>query len=55
MKSNQIEILLKISASRNNDPRLVKEEDCELLLGNVILNLPVSEDRIKMEVRMMFG
>ena len=54
LKPNQKEMLLKIFATPKHDPNFVDEDDCELL-GNVVVNLPDSDERIKVEVRMMFG
>ncbi|KAH3842759.1 hypothetical protein DPMN_116263 [Dreissena polymorpha] len=54
LKSNQKEMLLKIFASPKREPMFVDEQDCEYL-GKVVVNLPDSEDKIRVEVKMMFG
>lgn len=54
LKANQKEMLLKIFASPKRDPQYVDEEDTEFL-GKVVVNLPDSEDKIRVEVKMMFG
>ncbi|WAR00659.1 HS12B-like protein [Mya arenaria] len=54
LKSSQKEMLLKIFASPKREPMYVDEEDCETL-GKVVVNLPDSEEKIRVEVKMMFG
>ncbi|XP_053398568.1 heat shock 70 kDa protein 12A-like [Mercenaria mercenaria] len=54
LKSNQREMLLKVFASTKRDPVFVDEEDTECL-GNVVVKLPDSTDKIRVEVKMMFG
>ena len=54
IKPGQREMLLKIFASPNRNPKFVDEEDCEYL-GRVIVNLPDCEEKIRVEVDMMFG
>lgn len=54
LKASQREMLLKIFASPKREPKFVDEEDTEYL-GKVIVNLPDSEDKIRVEVKMMFG
>ncbi|XP_053389262.1 heat shock 70 kDa protein 12A-like [Mercenaria mercenaria] len=54
LKSNQKEMLLKVFASPKRDPMFVDEDDTEYL-GKVVVNLPDSEDKIRVEVKMMFG
>lgn len=54
LKSNQREMLLKIFASPKRDPLFVDEDDAEYL-GKVVVNLPDSQDKIRVEVKMMFG
>lgn len=54
LKSNQREMLLKVFASPKPDPQFVDEDDTEYL-GKVVVNLPDSEDKIRVEVKMMFG
>lgn len=54
LKSNQKEMLLKVFASPKRDPKFVDEDDTEYL-GKVVVNLPDSEDKIRVEVKMMFG
>lgn len=54
LKANQKEMLLKIFASPKREPHYVDEEDTEFL-GKVVVNLPDSEEKIRVEVKMMFG
>ena len=54
LKPNQREMLLKIFASPRSDPKFVDEEDTEYL-GKLVVNLPDVDQKIKVEVKMMFG
>ena len=54
LKANQKEMLLKIFASPKRDPKYVDEDDTEYL-GKVVVNMPDSEEKIRVEVKMMFG
>lgn len=54
LKSNQKEMLLKIFACPKRDPQYVDEEDSEYL-GKLVVNLPDSEEKVRVEVKMMFG
>lgn len=54
LSSHQREMQLNIYASPKREPKYVDEEDSEYL-GRVIVELPDSEERIRVEVTMMFG
>ena len=54
IKSRQSEMLLKIYASEERDPKYVTDRTCEYL-GKVIVKLPETEERLKVDVKMIFG
>ncbi|KAL4230349.1 Heat shock 70 kDa protein 12A [Mactra antiquata] len=54
LKSNQREMLLKVYACPRQDPLFVDDQDAEYL-GKVVVNLPESAERVRVEVKMMFG
>lgn len=54
IKRNQKEMLLKIFASDQKNPGYVTDDTCEYL-GKVVVKLPESEEKLKVEVKMIFG
>lgn len=54
LKPFQKEMLLKIFASPRENPMFVDEKDCDYL-GNLVVKLPESKDKIRVHVSMMFG
>ena len=54
LSSHQTEMLLKIYASIKPNPVYVDEEGSEYL-GQVVVKIPDNEDKIRVEVKMMFG
>lgn len=54
IKKRQKEMLLKIFASEDSNPRYVTDEGCEYL-GKVVIQLPETEDTLKVDVKMIFG
>lgn len=54
IKAGQREMLLKIFASPKKNPKFVDEDDCEYL-GRLVVNLPDCDEKIRVEVDMMFG
>ncbi|KAL4230331.1 Heat shock 70 kDa protein 12A [Mactra antiquata] len=52
--SNQREMLLKVYVCSRPDPVFVDDEDVEYL-GKVVVNLPESAARVRVEVKMLFG
>ncbi|XP_045203603.2 heat shock 70 kDa protein 12B-like [Mercenaria mercenaria] len=54
LSAHQREMQLNIYASTKREPQFVDEEGSEYL-GRVVVQLPDSEDKIRVEVTMMFG
>ena len=54
IKKRQKEMLLKIFASENSNPRYVTDEGCAYL-GKVVIQLPETEEKLKVDVKMIFG
>lgn len=54
IKRNQREMLLKIYASVDAEPKYVTDRNSEFL-GKVVVELPDSEERLTVEVSMIFG
>lgn len=54
IKSNQSEMLLKIFASEDPNPKYVTDKSCEYL-GKVVVKLPEAKERLKVDVKMIFG
>lgn len=54
IKKRQKEMLLKIYASEDSNPRYVSDEGCEYL-GKVVIQLPETEEKLKVDVKMIFG
>lgn len=54
IKSNQSEMLLKIFASEDPSPKYVTDNSCEYL-GKVVVKLPEAKERLKVDVKMIFG
>jgi len=54
IKKRQKEMLLKIFASEDSNPLYVTDEGCEYL-GKVVIQLPETEDTLKVDVKMIFG
>ncbi|KAK3602831.1 hypothetical protein CHS0354_026385 [Potamilus streckersoni] len=54
LKPGQQEMLLKIFASAEKDPRFVTDAGCECM-GRLVVNLPEEQDIVKVNVDMMFG
>lgn len=54
IKKRQKEMLLKIFASESRNPRYVTESGCEYL-GKVVIQLPEVEEKLKVDVNMIFG
>ncbi|KAL4230330.1 Heat shock 70 kDa protein 12A [Mactra antiquata] len=52
--SNQREMILKVYACPRPDPVFVDDEDVRYL-GKVVVNIPESAARVRVEVKMMFG
>jgi molecular chaperone DnaK (HSP70) len=54
LKSHQKEMLLKIFATEKSNPQFVDEDEVEYI-GPLIVKLPDTSDKIRVEVRMKFG
>lgn len=54
IKKRQKEMLLKIFASEDKNPKYVTDDSCEYL-GKVVVQLPEVEDKLKVDVNMIFG
>lgn len=54
IKKRQKEMLLKIFASEDKCPRYVTDDGCEYL-GKVVIQLPEVEEKLKVDVKMIFG
>ncbi|OWF51205.1 heat shock 70 kDa protein 12A-like [Mizuhopecten yessoensis] len=54
IKRSQREMLLKVYASVDADPKYVTDRNCEFL-GKVVVELPDSDERLTVEVSMIFG
>jgi hypothetical protein len=54
LSAHQREMQLNIYASTKREPQFVDEEESEYL-GRVVVQLPDSDDKIRVEVTMMFG
>lgn len=54
IKSNQSEMLLKIFASEDPNPKYVTDNSCDYL-GKVVVKLPEAKERLKVDVKMIFG
>lgn len=54
LKPNQKEMLLKVYATEKTNPSFVDEDGVEYI-GKLVVNLPDSSQKIRVDVRMMFG
>lgn len=54
IKKRQKEMLLKIFASEEKNPKYVTDESCEYL-GKLVVQLPEVDDKLKVDVKMIFG
>ncbi|XP_076117897.1 heat shock 70 kDa protein 12A-like [Mytilus galloprovincialis] len=54
IKKRQKEMLLKIFATEDSNPRYVTDKGCEYL-GKVVIQLPEVDEKLKVDVKMIFG
>ncbi|XP_063415310.1 heat shock 70 kDa protein 12B-like [Mytilus trossulus] len=54
IKKRQKEMLLKIFATEDSNPKYVTDKGCEYL-GKVVIQLPEVDEKLKVDVKMIFG